>query len=130
MLSVLLCATLYWWDMSLSTDSYTLASLVTCGSDSYTFASLVTCGSQAPSKPTYERFGSKHPPLFNIELDHVVDVLHLMLRVTDVMLRNLIWKMVELDIHQRRNCTDNFVALISQEEGICSLLLHSTILYS
>ena len=36
-----------------------------------------------------------------------------MLRVTDVMLRNLIWKMVTFDIHQRQNYTNNLDRLIA-----------------
>ena len=37
-------------------------------------------------------------PLLNIEVDHVaIDKLHLMLRVTDVLLRNLVWAIISRD---------------------------------
>ena len=44
-----------------------------------------------------EKLGVKNPPLLNIELDHVLlDELHLLLRITDVLLRNIIM-MVKFD---------------------------------
>ena len=43
-------------------------------------------------------YGSVHPPLLNVDLDHiVVDELHLMMRIVDVLLRNLIENAVNLD---------------------------------
>ena len=43
------------------------------------------------NKPCQKHLGSIHPPLLNIELTKVVvDELHLLLRVTDVLIRNLI----------------------------------------
>ena len=45
-----------------------------------------------------EKFGVKNPPLLNIELDHVLlDELHLLLRITDVLLCNIIMMMVKFD---------------------------------
>ncbi|KAK3082818.1 hypothetical protein FSP39_006271 [Pinctada imbricata] len=44
------------------------------------------------------KFGCVRPPLLDIDLDHVViDELHLMMRITDVLLRNLIEDAVNLD---------------------------------
>lgn len=41
----------------------------------------------------------KHP-LFNIELDHIVlDELHLMLRITDTQLENLVMEVMDHDSH-------------------------------
>ena len=43
------------------------------------------------NKPCQKHLGSIHPPLLNIELTKViVDELHLLLRVTDLLIRNLI----------------------------------------
>ena len=43
-------------------------------------------------------FGCIHPPLLNIELSHVViDELHLLMRICDVLLKNLIEDSVNLD---------------------------------
>ena len=45
-----------------------------------------------------EKFGVKNPPLLNIALDHVVlDELHLLLRITDVLLHNIMMMMVKFD---------------------------------
>ena len=45
-----------------------------------------------------KKIGVKNPPLLNIELDHVLlDELHLLLRITDVLLRNIIMMMVKFD---------------------------------
>ncbi|KAL5516106.1 hypothetical protein EMCRGX_G001377 [Ephydatia muelleri] len=49
----------------------------------------------------------KYPPLLPIELDHVVpDELHLLLRVIDVLLKNIINQAVESDIKVSRKQTD------------------------
>lgn len=45
-----------------------------------------------------KRKGAVHPPLFDIEIGHVVvDELHLLLRVVRVMLRNLIYEVLRID---------------------------------
>ena len=45
----------------------------------------------------------KHPPLIDIPLNHViVDELHLFLRITDVVLRNLIQHVIEEDLKTTR----------------------------
>ncbi len=56
------------------------------------------------SRPAKERCGVIHSPLLNIELHHVVvDELHLLLRISDVLIRNLIFQMV---IQERRSAAD------------------------
>ncbi len=63
-----------------------------------TLKTLRKCSSLPLSKPAIERLGSKFPPLLEIDMDHVVlDELHLLLRIMDVLLRNLIHMMVKLD---------------------------------
>ncbi len=48
------------------------------------------------------RLGSVDPPLLNIPLDHVIlDELHLLLRVVDVLLRNVIYMAMRLDREQK-----------------------------
>ena len=43
-------------------------------------------------------YGSLHPPLLDIDIDHVIiDELHLMMRIVDVLIRNLIENAVNLD---------------------------------
>ena len=42
------------------------------------------------NKACHQHLGSIHSPLLNIELTMVVDELHLLLRVTDVLIQNLI----------------------------------------
>ncbi len=56
------------------------------------------------SRPAKERCGVIRSPLLNIKLHHVVvDELHLLLRVSDVLIRNLILQMV---IQERRSAAD------------------------
>ncbi len=56
------------------------------------------------SRPGPERCGVIHSPLLNIELHHVVvDELHLLLHISDVLISNLIFQMV---IQERRSAAD------------------------
>ena len=71
---------------------------VSKGSTLRSLESMQTCASLNPSRPAKQRLGSKHTPLLRIEPDHIIpDELHLLLRVMDVLLRNLIWEMVWRD---------------------------------
>ena len=80
----------YRWDMSKSSADVTAMAR--------SLASMHTCASLPSSRPAKQRLGSKCPPLLQVEPDHVVpDELHLLLRITDVLLRNLIWEMVRCD---------------------------------
>lgn len=52
-------------------------------------------------------------PLLNFEVnDIVIDELHLMLRVTDILLRNLIWAMLHMDM--RDNGETHLKALVDE----------------
>jgi len=49
-------------------------------------------------KGTQDKYSCEHEPLLKIELDHVVlDELHLLLRITDVLINNLVKEAVEWD---------------------------------
>ena len=48
-----------------------------------------------------KNFSCINPPLLNIPLDHIIlDELHLLLRVTDVLTRNLLDEMIEWDVEE------------------------------
>ena len=71
------------WDMSVDEEVY-------CQEKARSLSSLKS-DSQHSTRHCSKHLGCIHPPLLNIELDSiVVDELHLMLRVGDVLLRNLI----------------------------------------
>ena len=82
-LVILSCVHLIRWDMSVEESVYTQKksrSLLTLQEKSH-----------LANKPCHQHLGSIHSPLLNIELTKVVvDELHLLLRVTDVLIRNLI----------------------------------------
>lgn len=67
---------------------------------------------------TENKFGVKHRPLSKVSVDHFIpDELHLMLRITDVLLRNLIDDSKDKDDMAKQNnqkvqCIDNLVELI------------------
>ena len=64
---------------------------------------LKKCGALSPSKPSKMRLGSQHLPLLSIDPDHIVlDELHLLPRILDVLIRNLILEMVRLDIQSNQ----------------------------
>ena len=72
---------------------------VTCRS----LSSLTQCEELPSTRPPKQRLGSQHRPLLHIEPDRiVVDILHLMLRIMDILLRNLILLMAELDVATRQ----------------------------
>ena len=71
------------WNMSVDEEVY-------CHEKARSLSSLKS-DSQHSTRHCSKHLGCIHPPLLNIELDNiVVDELHLMLRVGDVLLRNLI----------------------------------------
>ena len=71
------------WDMSVDEEVY-------CQEKARSLSSLKS-DSRHSTRHCNKHLGCIHPPLLNIELDSiVVDELHLMLRVGDVLLRNLI----------------------------------------
>ena len=67
-----------------------------------TLKSLDRCAQLSLSMTAKEWLGSKNQPLLRIEHDHVIpDELHLLLRVTDVLIRNIVWEMVQCDQRAR-----------------------------
>lgn len=72
-----------------------VAPVVYCQDQARTLESLRK-GSKHSHKD--KRKGAVNPPLFNIELDHIIlDELHLLLRVVGVLLRNLIYEVLRVD---------------------------------
>ena len=64
---------------------------------------IKTCAFLSKSQSAAKRLGVKHPPLIDIPLNHViVDELHLFLRITDVLLRNVIQHVIEEDLKTTR----------------------------
>ncbi len=65
-----------------------------------TVDTISQCLQQLPTSKL--KFGCVCPPLLNVAISNiVVDELHLMLRVTDVLIRNLIWAMLHLDTKEQ-----------------------------
>ena len=55
-------------------------------------------------KGTQEKYSCEHEPLLKVELDHVVlDELHLLLRIMDVLINNLVKEAVEWDKKENFN---------------------------
>lgn len=71
-----------------------------------TLQSIQHCAALPPSKPAKERLGVQHHPIIRISPEHVVlNELHLLLRIGDVLIRNLIFEMVLTDRRSQRNRT-------------------------
>ncbi len=83
---------LYWipfhrWNVSLEHEARSLDTITKCLSQ--------------PITSRKQRLGCVHPPLLNIDVPNIViDELHLMLRVTDVLIRNMIWAMIHNDLRE------------------------------
>ena len=60
-----------------------------------------------------EKYSCENTPLINIDLDHVMlDELHLLLRIMDVLISNLVKEMCEWDKKdnfKKKNVTKNFI---------------------
>ena len=73
-------------------------------------------------KGTQDKYSCEHEPLLKIELDHVVlDELHLLLRITDVLINNLVKEAVEWDKK------DNFNKRKADQKDSHIKILQSTI---
>ena len=114
-LVILLCVFLIRWDMSIEESLYTekkASSLSTWREKSH-FA----------NKPCHQHLGSIHPPLLNIELTKVVvDELHLLLRVMDVLIWNLISLAASRD--HKEQCqgeTSNHIRQLEQAVQSCKV---------
>ena len=78
-----------------------------------TLATMEHCRQSRPSSK--ERLGCVAPPLLEVEIDRIaIDTLHLMLRITDVLLRNLVHAMIHRDLVAGRGTTslDKLVSAI------------------
>lgn len=78
------------------------------------------------SSQNRNKYGVKHKPLLNIEVDHFLpDELHLMLRITDVLLRNVIFDVLDKDDKAKKQGLtstnlDDFVTLVQS----CGVSFH------
>ena len=80
----------YRYDMSLPADHYTK------GSMKRTLSTLRKCSALSSSSPVSKRLGSQRSPVLNIEPDNIViDELHLLLRIGDILIRNLVFELVQ-----------------------------------
>lgn len=78
------------------------------------------------SASTVKQFGVKHHPFLNIAIDHYIpDELHLMMRIMDILIRNLIFDAKDCDDKKRTQKTcdpiDNLITLVEtvQNCGVC-----------
>ena len=63
-----------------------------------TLEEIKECAQLSQSSRPAQRLGAINPPLFEIDLEHVViDELHLLLRITDKLINNLVLRAAELD---------------------------------
>lgn len=70
-------------------------------------ATIEKCALLSPSSPLHKRLGVQNKPIFAIEPDSVViDELHLFMRIFDILIRNLIYELINRDRHSRRSPTD------------------------
>ena len=77
---------LYRWNVQIDHEARTLQSLHMCLAD-----------------PKNKK-GCINAPLLNIPInDIVIDEMHLMLRIFDILLRNVIWAMIHQDLIERHN---------------------------
>ena len=77
-------------DIGLPADHYTK------GSMKRTLSTLRGCAALSSSSPASKRLGSQHAPVLSIEPDRIViDELHLLLRIGDVPIRNLVFELVQ-----------------------------------
>jgi len=73
-----------------------------------TLSSLQSCARLPKSHPTHQRLGVQHPPILKIGPNHVVpDELHLLLRIGDVLIRNLVFQMLHQDQRCNRTVTSH-----------------------
>ena len=93
-----------------------------------TLESMKTCALLPPAK-SKEQLGCLNLPLLNVQLDHiVVDELHLLLRVSDRLIDNLVVRAAELDIKCRQHCTGvpNNISRLQQAITSCGVYFKVT----
>ena len=81
--------------------------------------------SKLPKRKDIEKFGCIRQPLFSIPIDHIVpDILHLFLKVSDVLINLLILERRRLDgIEKRKQNTylDQYIKFLNDE---CKISFH------
>ena len=83
------------WKMDLNLDHYNTPPLL---------RALEKMTKMAQNKGKQEKYSFEHEPLLNIDLDHVVlDELHLLSRIMDVLINNLVIEVVEWDKKESLN---------------------------
>ena len=82
---------------------------------------LKKCSKLSSSRPAKERLGSQQAPLLSIDPDHIVlDELHLLLRILDILIRNLIYEMVRLDTHDSQRASRSRSASVTHLQQLIS----------
>ena len=86
-----------------------------------TLKDIISCSKLPKSSPTSLKLGVKHEPLLQIETEKIIpDELHLLLRVTDILLRNIIFHAVELDnatrVHMHKHKKKESATFLSKLE--------------
>ena len=104
--------------MSIPLECYTSSNM------KRTLASLKKCASLPKSRPASQRLGVQHRPILSLEPESVlIDELHLLLRVGDVLIRNLVWEIVDANGRSTHTTTPTtpFTSLVSaiQQCGVC-----------
>ena len=101
--------------MSISPDKYNVE-------NARTLSELHRCWKFAASK-TKERCGEQEPPLFNIDIDHIVlDELHLLLRIEGVLIRNIVFECLRLDaVLQRSRESPHYINDLQQLIRSCGI---------
>ena len=65
--------------------------------------SIQACTTLPPGRQGKQRLGVQQPNLIELEPDHIIpDELHLLLRVGDILIRNLVFQMVQADRRSAR----------------------------
>ena len=85
-------------------------------------ATIEKCALLSPSSPLHRRLGVQNKPIFAIEPDSVViDELHLFMRIFDILIRNLIYELINRDHHSRRATDTPFIKTLEatiSESGV------------
>ena len=89
----------------------------------HTQETLKKCSKLPSSRPAKERLGSQQTPLLSIDPDHIVlDELHLLLRILDILIRNLIYEMVHLDTHNSQRGSRSQSASVTHLQQLVSTI--------
>ena len=96
-----------------------------------TQATLKKCSKLSSSRSAKERLGSQEAPLIAIDPDHIVlDELHLLLRILDILICNLIFAMVRLDIHDSQQGSRSSSASTTHLQQLVSTIRECSISFN